>query len=990
MSETVREFFKKVDPEIKFIPFRFSDEFVESYASKSVPWDALGEFSYMRTYSRTLTLPDKGIQLKERWHETIRRVVEGVFTFQKMHCHKHKVPWNNTKAQNSAKIMYDLMFHMKFLPPGRGLWMMGTDYVYKRGGAPLNNCFHYDTEIVTEEGVKRIGDCDGTTQRLLTEGCKWVDAPIKCFGKQKLWKLTLSRQGKYKEIITTGDHRWFANDRRLPYRNNGHIEFLTKDLRPDIHSLQYSFGNNVLKGSVAPSMIGVMHGLTYGDGTSVPGMRNSNILHLFGEKMKLSIIFPKQDIDKKKDRIIIRRLPNGFKSLPSIKENSSYLLGWLMGYFAADGSVSNGQIVLCSYNENDLKFVRDVCYKLGIGTYGIIPSIRASNFDGVKRTSYKLTFMSSTLSNEFFLLKKHKRSFSDNTIVRNWKVESVKETNIIDNVYCATVSGIGKFTLSDNIMTGNCAFVSSKNIALEKTLPFEFLMDMSMLGAGVGFDVAGHDSFTIQKPNFLSQTVIVPDTREGWVESMAIVLNGFFNGTDIPKFDYSNIRPEGSIISGFGGAASGPGPLIKLIEFIIHHYEKRVGKSISVTDIVDTFNNIGKCVVSGNVRRSAEIALCNANECAEFLSLKDPALHKKELNEYRWASNNSIICPVGADYEVIAEYIAKNGEPGIVWMQNAREYGRMGDFPNNLDYKADGVNPCVEQTLESYEMCCLVENFPSRHESYDEFQRTLKYSYLYAKTVTLIPTHWEQTNAVMLRNRRIGTSQSGIIDAFAKHGRSQMLAWSDSGYKYIRHMDNIYSDWLCIPRSIKVTSVKPSGTVSLLPNVSPGIHYHEAEYYIRRVVISNTSELVNIMRNAGYTVEVYSYDPDNAVCVEFPVKVENFFKGASEVTMWEQLLNAADYQRFWADNQVSITIRFREHEKKDIANALSIFDTKLKAVSMLPYKDHGYKQAPYEPITKEQYEKRIKGLKKPDYSSFIETPIGEKGCDGDTCQLPKH
>jgi hypothetical protein len=323
-------------------------------------------------------------------------------------------------------------------------------------------------------------------------------------------------------------------------------------------------------------------------------------------------------------------------------------------------------------------------------------------------------------------------------------------------------------------------------------------------------------------------------------------------------------------------------------------------------------------------------------------------------------------------------------------VDNHHTVGVITSFTDNDKIESSGIFLYQsEQTLESYEMCCLVENFPSRHDTYEEFQRTLKYSYLYAKTVTLIPTHWEQTNAVMLRNRRIGASQSGIIDAFAKHGRSKMLAWSDRGYQYIRSLDNIYSDWLCIPRSIKVTSVKPSGTVSLLPNVSAGIHYRESEYYIRRVVIDKRSILVDIMRDAGYKVEVYSYDPENAMCVEFPVKVENFFKGAPEVSMWEQLLNASDYQKFWADNQVSVTITFKEHEKKDIANALSIFDTKLKSVSMLPYNTHGYTQAPYQPITKEEYYEMSKNLKKPDYSSFIETPVGESGCDGEACQLPK-
>ena len=127
-----------------------------------------------------------------------------------------------------------------------------------------------------------------------------------------------------------------------------------------------------------------------------------------------------------------------------------------------------------------------------------------------------------------------------------------------------------------------------------------------------------------------------------------------------------------------------------------------------------------------------------------------------------------------------------------------------------------GGNPCLEQSLESYELCCLVETFPARHATKEEYLRTLKFAYLYAKTVTLRMTHWPETNRVMLRNRRIGCSVSGVADFLGQHSLEELRQWLDEGYQTVQHWDEVYSNWFCIPRSIKTTSVKPSGTVSLL------------------------------------------------------------------------------------------------------------------------------------------------------------------------------
>jgi hypothetical protein len=238
----------------------------------------------------------------------------------------------------------------------------------------------------------------------------------------------------------------------------------------------------------------------------------------------------------------------------------------------------------------------------------------------------------------------------------------------------------------------------------------------------------------------------------------------------------------------------------------------------------------------------------------------------------------------------------------------------------------------------------------------------------------------------MGKNRRIGTSQSGIIDAFVKFGRREVLNWCDKGYKYLRNLDDIYSNWFCVPKSIKITSVKPSGSVSLLSGGSAGIHYPHSEYYIRRIRVSKNSELIPMFRNSGYPIEDDIYS-DNSYVVEFPIKEKYFKRSKKDVTIWEQFQNAVDYQTHWSDNQVSITITFKKEEEKDIINCLECFEDKLKGVSLFPSDDSCYKQAPYEEITKERYEEMIKNITPLELNEIKKGGIGENGCETDACLL---
>ena len=530
----------------------------------------------------------------------------------------------------------------------------------------------------------------------------------------------------------------------------------------------------------------------------------------------------------------------------------------------------------------------------------------------------------------------------------------------------------------------NCAFVSTEDLELNPTRPFEFLMDASMLGVGVGFDTKGRDRVMILGPKEEVEVYRIEDSREGWVNSVSKLLKAYFgvNGekmNDI-EFDYSAIRPEGEPLKTFGGVSSGPRPLRELHESIRGVLNGRIGQRMDSRAIVDLFNLIGKCVVSGNVRRSAEIAFGDPDDIT-FMDLKDYDKNP-ERAAFGWSSNNSIFARVGMDYTEVAKRLRVNGEPGLAWLENMQKFGRMEDGPNWKDKRVKGGNPCLEQSLESYELCCLVETFPARHASLSEYLRTLKFAYLYAKTVTLRMTHWPETNRVMLRNRRIGCSVSGIADFLGKHNLEELRQWLDEGYHTVQRWDEVYSNWFCIPRSIKTTSVKPSGTVSLLAGATPGMHFPESRIYIRRMRMSKNDPLAIPLRAAGYSVVPAIGQEDTTVVVEMPIKLAEGVRVQSEVSMFEQLQLAAFLQRYWADNQVSCTITFDPvSEGPHIAQMLQYFQYQLKGVSFLPKFDYSkYPQLPYEAIGEELYEKMTKDLKPIVFVNRAKVSV-KKGCE---------
>lgn len=333
-------------------------------------------------------------------------------------------------------------------------WRIRDQVEHANHGA--NHCLARETRVITFDGVRAIGGLAGTTQRLLTSKSEWVDAQVRSFGVQPLLRVVLSRNGIGKEIFATPEHRWLLRGESVARTL---IERTTVELRSG-HKLAWSYPQNALKGIAAISAYGIAHGLVFGDGTlTSAGAR----LDLHGEKNKQLVKwFPlSRTRDREDGGIEVLDLPRAFKSRPSLDESRSYLAGWLAGYLAADGHISKtGVCQINSARREDLEFVRDVCTRIGIGTFAITTQMRVGIGQVEPSALHRVILITEDLNEQMFLIAEHRRRFTElkprawNR--RGWVVRSVELTERVEEVFCAVVPGTHSFALEDNILTGNC------------------------------------------------------------------------------------------------------------------------------------------------------------------------------------------------------------------------------------------------------------------------------------------------------------------------------------------------------------------------------------------------------------------------------------------------------------------------------------------------------------------------------------------------------
>jgi ribonucleoside-triphosphate reductase len=496
---------------------------------------------------------------------------------------------------------------------------------------------------------------------------------------------------------------------------------------------------------------------------------------------------------------------------------------------------------------------------------------------------------------------------------------------------------------------------------------FCFIFENLMLGGGVGFSIRREDVHELPKSKegvivthkkTNDADFIVPDTREGWVKLLKKVLKSFFYTGE--SFTYSTIlvRSRGEPIAGFGGKSSGPGILIEGIEQISNIIIEREGKKLRSIDVLDIGNIIGSVVVAGNVRRSAEIAVGDPDD---YLFLRAKRWDLGNIPNWRSMSNNTIYAD---SYNHISDVVWKgydgSGEPyGFFNLPLAQKVGRLGE--KNKD-KCEIINPCAEILLESYECCNLSEIYLNNVESKTELKECAKLLYKTQKAICALPFIHEQTNEVVHKNMRIGVGITGICQSFDK------LEWLDECYNYLKEFDVKWSKKKGYPTSVRLTTVKPSGTLSLLSGSTPGVHPAYANFYIRRVRMSNDDALVETCRNSGYPVEyIKRFDgteDHSTIVVEFPCQINGNTVLAKDMTAVKQLELVKEMQTKWSDNSVSVTVYYHIEELAEIKEWMKKnYENSLKTVSFLLHADHGFDQAPYEEITKEDYDKRITRIK---------------------------
>lgn len=531
----------------------------------------------------------------------------------------------------------------------------------------------------------------------------------------------------------------------------------------------------------------------------------------------------------------------------------------------------------------------------------------------------------------------------------------------------------------------NCAFT----VINEPVRPFTWAMDMLMLGSGVGYNIQRKNIDKLPEVNSqFSRPVrvdsndadfIVPDSREGWVQLLGKTLKAAFLSDKKPTFTYSTVlvRGKGSTIKGFGGTASGPEDLCWGIEKISEVLEKRAGKKLRPIDALDVMNIIGAVVVAGNVRRSAQIAIGDPDD-VEYLLAK--RWDMGNIPSWRAMSNNSVVCNDIKDlHEYFWDGYEGKGEPyGFINLRLSRKMGRLGDT-NYPDPDVEGYNPCAEQSLAAYETCCLAEVYLPNVTSKEELIDICKLLYRINKHSLSLPCHLDETADIVHKNMRMGIGVTGVLQA-----TEEQKSWLSPTYEELRAFDKAYSAEHGFPESIKLTTVKPSGTLSLLPGVTPGCHPAYAQYMIRRIRISADHALVNVCREHGYPVE-YQQNFDGSedhstVVVSFPFAYPEGTVLANQMTAISQLETVKWLQEVWSDNSVSCTVYYRKEELPEIKKYLAKnYKNNHKSLSFLLHSDHGFKQAPYEEITKEAYDALVS-------KTTLITKVDEASFDGgDEC-----
>ena len=547
----------------------------------------------------------------------------------------------------------------------------------------------------------------------------------------------------------------------------------------------------------------------------------------------------------------------------------------------------------------------------------------------------------------------------------------------------------------DEIAGYNCSFV-----AIDSPKAFDEVMYVLMCGTGVGFSV--ERQFTNNLPTIAEEfyetdtTIRVKDSRIGWASAYRELISLLYSGR-LPKWDVSGVRPAGARLKTFGGRASGPKPLEDLFAFTVHTFKKAAGRKLNSLECHDIVCKVADIVIVGGVRRSALISLSNLTD-DRMRNAKNGAWWESDVQ--RALANNSVAYTEKPDVGIFLKewgtlYDSKSGERGIfnrvAATKKASSNGRRD--VEGFEY---GTNPCGEIILRSKGLCNLSEIVIRENDTLASLKEKVRVATIigtFQSTLTnfrYLRSDWRKNQE---EERLLGVSMTGIMDhPILSKPTEETVKWLTELREHAINVNKEWAERLGIPVSAAITTVKPSGTVSQLVGCSSGIHPAYSQHYIRTVRMDNKDPLTLFFKTQGVPNEPDVTKPNDITIFNFPQKGTESGVTRNETNAIEQLKLYSVYQKNWTEHNPSITVYYKDDEFLNIGAWIYNNFSDVSGVSLLPHSDHVYKQAPYQEITKEEYETFVASFPLIDWGNLKEeedttTGTQELSCTAGVCEV---
>lgn len=595
-----------------------------------------------------------------------------------------------------------------------------------------------------------------------------------------------------------------------------------------------------------------------------------------------------------------------------------------------------------------------------------------------------------TVARYFDFMEQHLKDKNNYVLPKELRAELEQAVNDLEVMpSMRAIMTAGPALERQNIAAFNCSY-----IPIDDPKAFDEAMYILLCGTGVGFSV--EKQYVSKLPEVPEQlfasetTIVVSDSKEGWAKSLRQLIALLYSG-EIPRYDVSKVRPAGARLKTFGGRASGPGPLEELYKFCIAKFKGATGRRLSSLECHDILCKIGEVVVVGGVRRSAMISLSDLSD--------DKMAHAKAGNWWdgqgqRALANNSAVYSEKPDIgqfmrEWTSIYESHSGERGIFSRDaSQRQAAKNGRRDATYDF---GTNPCSEIILRPYQFCNLSSCIVRSDDDMATLERKIRIAAILG-TFQASLTNFPYLRKIWQKNTEeealLGVSMTGILDnVWLNNPDDEGLPIRLERLKNVAVATNAeFAAALGINQSVAVTAIKPEGTVSQLCSTASGIHPQHSQYYIRRVRADNKDPLTQFMIQSGFVAEPCVMKPDSTTVFSFPVKVAHGALLREELSAIQHLKLWLLFQRHYCEHKPSVTISVKEDEWMDVgAWTFKHFD-EVTGVSFLPYDGGTYKQAPYEQIDEEAYNKlKLLVPESVDWNNFKEYDDNVEGVQTLSC-----